>query len=337
MSDSHRTNAVVPADAGTQRLSVTANVPANPLLDFSGLPRLDALRPEHVSPAIDLLLGEARAAIETVAADTRPATWDTVAEPLEDTLDRLSRAWGAVEHLNAVVSTPALRDAYHANLPKITAFYTDLAQDLRLFDRYRGLRASPSFAALDGARQRAIDNELRDFRLGGAELPDAQKARFKAVEEELAELSARFDDNLLDATNDWALYVDSVGTLAGVPQDVLAEARAAAKADGKPGWKLTLRMPCYLPVMSYAEDRALRATVHRANATRASEVGASKQWDNTSVIRRILDLRREAALLLGYANYAEVSLVPKMARSVDEVLAFLRDLARRARPFAERD
>jgi len=310
---------------------------SNPLLDFSGLPRFDAIAPEHVTPAIDLLVGAARAAMDAVASDTGPATWDTVAEPLADALDRLERAWDDVHHLNAVVSTPALRDAYHANLPKITAFHADIAQDLRLFSRYRALAESPSFESLDPARRRAVTNELRDFQLGGAELPAAQKARFKAVEEELAELAARFDDNLLDATNAWALYVDDKAGLAGIPHNVLAEAKAAAEADGKAGWKLTLRTPCYLPVMSYADSRALRATLHRANATRASDMGASPQWDNTAVIRRILELRREAALLLHYANFAEVSLVPKMARSVDEVLAFLRDLARRAKPFAERD
>jgi len=310
---------------------------SNPLLDFSGLPRFDAIAPEHVTPAIDLLVGAARAAMDAVASDIGPATWDTVAEPLADALDRLERAWDDVHHLNAVVSTPALRDAYHANLPKITAFHADIAQDLRLFSRYRALAESPSFESLDPAMRRAVTNELRDFQLGGAELPAAQKARFKAVEEELAELAARFDDNLLDATNAWALYVDDKAALAGIPHDVLAEAKAAAEADGKAGWKLTLRMPCYLPVMSYADSRALRATLHRANATRASDMGASPQWDNTAVIRRILELRREAALLLHYANFAEVSLVPKMARSVDEVLAFLRDLARRAKPFAERD
>ena len=309
----------------------------NPLLDFSGLPRFDAIAPEHVTPAIDPLVAAARAAMDAVGADTGPATWDTVAEPLADALDRLERAWRTVHHLNAVVSTPALRDAYHANLPKITAFHTDLAQDPRLFDRYRALAESPSFASLDPVRQRAVANELRDFRLGGAELPTAQKARFKAVEEELAELSARFDDNLLDATNAWSLYIDDQAALSGVPNDVLAEAKAAARADGRAGWKLTLRMPCYLPVMSYADNRELRATMHRANATLASDVGASPQRDNTPVIRRILELRREAALLLGYAHFAEVSLVPKMARNVDVVLGFLRDLARRAKPFAERD
>jgi len=309
----------------------------NPLLDFSGLPRFDALRAAHVGPAVDALIAAARATVERVAGDSRPATWETVAEPLAETLDRLDRAWGAVRHLNAVVNTPELRDAYNGMLPKVTAFHADLGQDLRLLGRYRALAASPGYASLDAARKKAVDNELRDFRLGGAELPEDRKARFKAVQEELANLSARFDDNVLDATNDWALLVESEAELAGVPADVLAEARAAAAAGGKPGFKLTLRMPCYLPVMQYADNRALRATLHRAYSTRASELGARAEWDNTGVIARILSLRREAAELLGYPNFAELSLVPKMAQDAGEVLAFLRDLGRRARPFAERD
>jgi len=316
---------------------MNAEADANPLLDFSGLPRFDAIRAEHVTPAVAELVAAARAAQDAVAASEGPATWETVAEPLADALDKLERAWSAVHHLNAVVSTPPLRDAYHANLPKITDFYTDLAQDLRLFGRYRELAASASFASLDAAKKRAVENELRDFRLGGAELPPREKARLKAVDEELAELAAKFDDNLLDATNDWAHCVDDATELAGIPDDVLAEARAAAQADGRAGWKLTLRMPCYQPVMSYADSRALRATLHRAYATRASDLGTSPAWDNTAVIRRTLLLRGEAAQLLGYAHFAELSLVPKMAKSVDEVLDFLRDLARRARSFAERD
>jgi len=309
----------------------------NPLLDFSGPTRFDAIRVEHVPPAIDQLIAAARAAIEDVAADSRPATWDNVAEPLAEPLDRLDRAWGVVRHLNAVASTPEWRETYHASLPRITAFHTDLAQNLRLFHRYREIKASPSFIGLEAAKRRAVANELRDFRLGGAELPAREKARLKAVDEELAELSARFDDNVLDATNDWALYVADRSELAGVPDTVLAQARAAAEADGDAGWKLTLHMPCYLPVQSYADNRALRATLHRAYATRASDLGASPAWDNGPVIRRLLELRHEAALLLGYAHFAEVSLVPKMATSVDEVLGFLRDLVRRARPYALRD
>ena len=316
---------------------MNASAQLNPLLDFTGLPRFDAIRPEHVSPAVDDLIARARSTVEAVAADASPATWESVVEPLEDALDRIERAWGAVHHLNAVVSTPPLREAYHANLSKITAFYADLAQHERLYARYKALAASTSFASLDAAKRKLVDNELRDFRLGGADLPPAQKARLKEVDEELADLSARFEDNVLDATNEFALHVDDGARLAGIPADVLAAAHAAAREEGRGGWKLTLRMPCYRPVMMYADDRALRASLHRAYATRASDLGAAPEWDNTSVIARILELRREAAQLLGFADFAELSLVPKMAKDTREVLAFLNDLARRAKPHAERE
>ncbi len=308
----------------------------NPLLDFAGLPRFADIRPEHVAPAIDALLDEARATIERVAKASEPPDWDAFVQPLADALDRLGRAWTQVAHLNAVVNTPQLRAAYNDNLPKVTAFHTELGQDERLFARYRELAASPGFAAADPARRRVVDNALRDFRLSGAELAAGPKARFKAIEEELASLSSRFADNLLDATNGYALYVDDLSRLAGMPADVIAAARAAAQADGKPGWKLTLHMPSYLPVLQYADDRALRQTLHHAYSTRASEFG-NPAWDNGALVDRILALRAEAAALLGYESYAEVSLVPKMARSPAEVIDFLHDLATRAKPYAERD
>jgi oligopeptidase A len=309
----------------------------NPLLDFAGLPRFDRIRAHHVLPAVDALLSDARAAVERAARDTRPATWDTVVAPTEAAFDHLDRAWGAVRHLNAVVNTPAIRDAYNAALPKVTAFYADIAQDPRSFARFRELAEGPSFTSLDAARRKVVENAIRDFRLGGADLPSAEQARFKAIQEELASLSARFDDNVLDSENAWVHYVADERGLAGVPADVVAEARAAAQAEGREGYRLTLRYPCYMPVMQYADDRALRALMHRAAATLASDLGASPDWDNTQVITRILELRSEEARMLGYANFAELSLVPKMAQRPADVLAFLRDLARRARPFAERD
>jgi oligopeptidase A len=310
---------------------------SNPLLEFPGLPRFDAIEPAHVTPAIDELLTNARAAIETVAANPHPATWDNVVTPVVDRLDRLERAWSAIRHLNAVVNTPALRDAFHANLPKVSAFYADLGQDKRLFGKYRALKASPAFAEFGAAKQRMIDNELRDFRLGGAELADDRKARFKAIQEELADLAAQFDEHVLDTTNAWSHYVENESELAGIPEDVRVEARSAAEAEGHSGWRLTLRMPCYLPVMQYADNRELRHTLHRAYATRASELGMKPEWDNGPLIDRILRLRKEAAHLLGYRNFAEVSLVPKMAQSPEEVLRFLRDLGQRAKPYAMRD
>jgi oligopeptidase A len=309
---------------------------ANPLLYFDGLPRFGEIAPEHVGPAIDALLADARATIEHVAAHGATPTWESFVEPLAAAQDRLDRAWGQVAHLNAVVNTPALREAYNANLPKVTAFHTEFGQDERLFAGYRALAAAPAFLDLDPARRKLIENELRDFRLAGAELDAASKARFKAAEEELASLASRFEDNVLDATNDYGLYVEDEAMLAGIPADVLAAAHEAAAQDGRPGCKLTLRMPCYLPVLQYAQDRSLRETLHHASAVRASELG-KPEWDNTAPIRRILELRREAARLLGYRNFAEVSLVPKMAGTPEEVLAFLRDLAARGKPYAERD
>ena len=309
----------------------------NPLLDFTGLPRFDRIKAADVAPAVDTLLAKARAAVSRVASDTGEATWASVVAPTESAFDHLDRAWGVVRHLNAVVNTPAIRDAYNAALPKVTSFYADIAQDLGWYARFKALRNGAAFAALDDAQKVVVDNAIRDFRLGGAELGDADKVRFKTVQEELAMLSSRFDDNVLDSENAFSHYVDRADALAGVPPDVVTTARSEAEAEKRQGYKLTLRYPCYMPVMQYAEDRALRALMHRAFATLASDLGASREWDNTEIIERLLALRHEEARLLGYANYAELSLVPKMAQAPHEVLAFLRDLATRARPFAVRE
>jgi len=265
-----------------------------------------------------------------------PATWDDVVAPLEDANERLARAWGQVAHLHAVADSPELRAAYNGNLPRVTQYWTELAHDQRLFDRYRALHQSAGFAALTPARKRAIENALRDFRLGGAELPADRKARFAAIQEELARLAAKFSENLLDATNAFSIVLEDRARVAGIPGDVLAAAGEAAKKDGGRGWKLTLHAPSYLPAMQYADDRALRETLYRASTTRASELG-KPEWDNTPLLERIVRLRREQARLLGYRDYAEVSLVPKMAESPAQVLEFLDDLARRARPYAERE
>ncbi|HEX2649066.1 MAG TPA: M3 family metallopeptidase [Burkholderiales bacterium] len=305
----------------------------NPLVDFSGLPRFASIRPEHVAPAIEQLLAEARAVRERTSA--APPTWDAFIAPLEDANERLARAWNQVSHLHAVMDSPALRAAYNAAQPKVTQYWTELGQDTQRFEKYKALAASPEYARLSAARRKIVDDALRDFRLGGAELPAEKKPRYAAIQEKLASLSTRFSENVLDATNAFSIVVDET-RIAGLPADALAAAREAAQKDGKEGWKFTLHMPSYLPVMQYAEDRALRETMYRASATRASEFG-KPDWDNSPLIGRILELRREDANLLGYANFAEVSLVPKMARTPAQVLEFLRDLARRARPFAERD
>jgi oligopeptidase A len=308
----------------------------NPLTDFSSLPRFAAIRPEHVLPAIESLVAEGRAAIETLATTGGEPTWEGFVEPLETANERLARAWTQVSHLNAVVNSPALREAYNAALPVVTQFATAQGQDLRLFGRFKALAASPGFARLPAARRRLVDNELRDFRLGGAELSDAAKARFAKLQEELAALSSRFQDNVLDATNDFALHVTDPAQLSGIPADVVESARQAAAKEGREGWKLTLHMPCYLPVMQYADHQPLRERMYRASFTRASEFGR-QEWDNTALIAAILDKRAEVASLLGYGSYAGVSLATKMAATPEEVVDFLEDLGRRAKPFAERD
>ena len=305
----------------------------NPLLDFSGLPRFADIRPEHVAPAVDALLAEGRATVAAVVA--AEPTWEAFVAPLEDANERIGRSWGQVAHLHAVLDSPELREAYNANLPKVTQYWTELAQDEALFRGYRALRESPEFFSLSGARQRIVENALRDFRLGGAELPPDKKARFAAIQEELARLAAKFSENVLDATNAFSIVVDERRT-SGIPADVLQAAREAAEKEGKRGWKFTLHAPSYLPVMQYADDRSLRETMYRSSATRASEFG-KPELNNTPLIERTLRLRREAASLLEYRNFAEVSLVPKMAESPAQVLEFLDDLARRARPFAEHD
>jgi oligopeptidase A len=308
----------------------------NPLLDFSGLPRFAEFKPEFVTPAIDRLLADARAAVARAEAADTPAEWEAFVAPLDDANEKLGRAWGQVSHLHSVMDSPELREVYNENLPKITIFYAELGQNEALFAKFKALKASPSYAALSAPRKKIVENELRDFRLGGAELPADKKARFMQVQEELAQLSAKFEENLLDATNEFALYVDDAAQLAGLPEDVQAMMKAAAEADGKTGWKITLQMPSYLPVMQYADNRGLREQVYRAYVTRASEFG-KPELDNTPLISGILRLRRDAAELLGFRSYAEVSLAAKMADTPAEVLKFLDELGARARPYAEKD
>jgi oligopeptidase A len=308
----------------------------NPLLDFSDLPRFGDIRPDHVVPAIERLVTEGREAIERLGSLEAAPTWESFVEPLDDANERLGRAWSQVSHLNAVVNTPALREAYNAALPKVTQFFAEQGQDPRLHAAFKALAASPGFTEWSPPRRRLVENQLRDFHLSGAELPPREKARFLEIQEELAKLGSKFQDNVLDATNAFSVTVTDRNELSGIPEDVLVTAAAAAKKDGVEGWKLTLHQPCYGPVMQYADHHGLRERMFRANFTRASELGAP-EWNNDPIIGRILALREEGARLLGYNCHAEVSLAPKMAASPAEVLEFLRGLAKRAKPFAERD
>jgi len=311
-------------------------IDSNPLLDFTGLPRFAAIKAEHITAAVELLLTENRACIEGLSQPWIPASWAGFVALLEDANERLARAWGVVGHLHGVLDSPELRSAYSANQPKIVQYYTELGQNLVLFEKYKALKAAPGFATLTPAQRRIVDNEIRDFRLSGAELAPREKQRFAAISEELARLATKFSENLLDATNAFSLQVEERSKLEGIPEDVLEAARAAADRDGKPGWKFSLQAPSYVPFMQYAAARELREQMYRAYVTRASEFGRP-EFDNTPLITQILRLHQEAAQLLGYANHAEVSLVPKMAQTPRQVLDFLNDLAAKALPFARKD
>ena len=312
----------------------------NALLDFSGLPRFDRFQPALVGPAVEQLLQEARAAVERAQNDAAAPTWDSLVAPLETATERLARAWNMVGHLNHVDDSTSLREAYNAALPKVTEFWTELGQNRQLYARTKALAASAGWthpnASLSHERKRAIEHSLRSFRLGGAELEGEQRIRFAAIAERSAELAQRFSENVLDATNAELILVETQAELEGLPEDVCEAARAEAEKAGKPGWAFNLRMPSYLPVMQYAKDRSLRERMYRAYVTRASDLGPAAR-DNAPLIAEILALRGEEAALLGFTNYAQLSLEPKMAESPDQVITFLGDMARRARPYGERD
>lgn len=306
----------------------------NPLLASTGLPLFDQIRAEHVGPAIDQLIAHASAALETVTAPDFPADWNALATTLDTATEALGRAWGAVSHLSSVADTPELRAAFNAALPVVTEFWTRLGADERLYAKYKAVDVQ----TLNAEQRKAHANALRSFVLSGAELQGAAKEHFAAIQERSAALAQKFSENTLDATDRWAYYA-TAEEMQGIPADVQQAARTAAQAEGKDGFKLTLKIPCYLPVMQFATHSSLREKLYRAYVTRASDQaeGDGQQYDNRPIIEELLALRHEEAQLLGYANFGEVSLVPKMANSPQEVITFLRDLAQRARPYAEKD
>nr|BAL53527.1 oligopeptidase A [uncultured Gammaproteobacteria bacterium]BAL55736.1 oligopeptidase A [uncultured Gammaproteobacteria bacterium] len=310
---------------------------SNPLLEAYELPPFARIRPEHVEPAIDQILAENRARIAELLR-TSNYTWDNLIRPLEDLDDRLDKAWAPVRHLNAVVNSEPLRQAYNACLPKLSAYATELGQNLSLYEAHRALAESEEFGRLDAAQRKILQDALRDFRLAGVDLPEAQKARFKEIEQRLAQLMSQFEENVLDATNAWTKHFTDLKPLAGLPETALAVARQAAAAKGLDGWLLTLEFPCYAAVMTFAENRDLRREMYEAYVTRASDQGPlAGRFDNTACMEEILRLRHEKAQLLGYANFAELSLATKMAQTPTQVLKFLKELAARAKPKAQEE
>lgn len=309
----------------------------NPLLaPVSDLVDYAAVKPAHIVPAVEQLLSIARQAVDAAADPQLAPTWEAVVEPLDTASERLWRAWSVAGHLNAVVNTPELREAYNAALPLVTEFSTWVGLHEGLYKQYQRLAAAPDFASWTPVRRRIVDMALRDFRLSGVELQGADRERYAAISDREAQASQKFSENVLDAIDAWSLLVEDESRLAGIPADVRAAARAAAEEDGKPGWKLTLKMPCYLPVMQYAQERSLREALYRGYGTVASEQGDAR-YDNSPLIEELLALRAEESGLLGLGTFAALRLQTRMARDAREVTVFLRDLAARAKPFAERD
>ncbi len=310
----------------------------NPLLNLSGLPRFDSIMSEHVEPAIDTLLADNRAQITSILDVTQTPSWGSLIQPIEDLEERLERVWSAVCHLNAVINSEPLRTTYNACLPKLTDYGTEMGQNVRLYEAYKSIADSAEYATLDVAQRKVIDNELRDFHLSGIDLNPQDQQRYKAIQQELAGLTAKFEENVLDATHGWTKHILDESELAGLPSTAIALARQCAEQAGLEGWVFNLEFPSYMPVMKYADSRALRREMYEAYVTRASDHGSNAgKWDNRPLMERLLELRHELAELLGFANFAELSLAKKMAKRPAQVMDFLNDLAMRSRPMAKQE
>ena len=315
----------------------------NPLISFGGgIATYSEIKPSDIAPAIEFLLEQAQYAVDQAVNPNTPARWNDLVEPLEDATESLSRSWGVISHLNSVADTPELRSAYGDMMPKVTAFFSSLGQNLALYQKFKELSQSDGFSTLNPAQKKVIENSLRDFRLGGAELSDAQKPRFAEIQDEQALLGKAFSDHVLDATDGFVHVVQDLSDLAGLPEDAIAAAAELATQKNLQGWAFTLHFPSYYPVMQYSENRELRQMMYEAYVTRASELGPQYSkgnitWDNTQNMLDQLRLRDEEARMLGFENFAALSLAPKMANSVDEVDLFLTNFAMKAKPFAQKD
>ncbi|HAT6346353.1 TPA: oligopeptidase A [Aeromonas hydrophila] len=305
----------------------------NPLLTMDSLPPFSQIQPDQVQPAVTQAIADCKQKISDVLAQRDPHTWDSLIAPLEEVNDRLARIWSPVSHLNSVLNSEALRAAHDACLPLLSEFQTYVGQHEGLYQAYRELAESDDFPLLSGAQRKEIQNTLRDFRLSGIGLPAEAQQRYGEIQARLSELASRFSNNVLDATQGWNKLVTDEAELAGLPQSAQAAARQLAELKGKEGWLFTLDIPSYLPVMMYADNRALRAELYEAFTTRASDQGPNAgKWDNSAIMTELLALRRELAQLLGFANYAELSLATKMADKPEQVVSFLTDLAAKSLP-----
>ncbi|HFG1770341.1 TPA: oligopeptidase A [Vibrio cholerae] len=311
---------------------------SNPLLTFTDLPPFSAIKPEHVKPAVEQAIADCRHTIDKVLAENPQPSWESVIAPIEEVDDRLSRIWSPVSHMNSVVNSDELREAYESCLPLLSEYSTWVGQHKGLFEAYKTIKESAEFAKLDRAQQKTISDSLRDFELSGIGLPLQEQKRYGEISKRMSELGSKFSNNVLDATMGWTKQITDVNLLAGMPESALAAAQAAAEAKGLEGYLLTLDIPSYLPVMTYCDNQALRKEVYEAYVTRASDRGPNAgKWDNSEIIAEQLKLRHEIARMLGFSTYSEKSLATKMAQTTDQVLGFLNDLASKAKPQGERE
>ncbi|PMH28770.1 oligopeptidase A [Vibrio lentus] len=311
---------------------------SNPLLTFTDLPPFSQIKPEHVKPAVEQVIEECRNKIEQVLEGNTSPSWDNLVAPIEEVDDRLGRIWSPVSHMNSVMNSDELRDAYESCLPVLSEYGTWVGQHKGLFEAYKAIKASEAFSALDQAQQKTITDALRDFELSGIGLPADEQHRYGEISKRQSELGSQFSNNVLDATMGWSKQVTDVAELAGMPESALAAAQAAAEAKEQEGYLLTLDIPSYLPVMTYCDNQALRKELYEAYVTRASDRGPNAgKWDNTEIITEQLKLRHEIARMLGFSTYSEKSLSTKMAETPDQVLGFLNDLAVKAKPQGERE
>ncbi|HFC8522105.1 TPA: M3 family metallopeptidase [Neisseria subflava] len=308
----------------------------NVLLHLGEEPHFDQIKTEDIKPALQTAIAEAREQIAAIKAQTH-TDWANTVEKLTDITERVGRIWSVVSHLNSVVDTPELRAVYNELMPEITIFFTEIGQDIELYNRFKIIKNSAEFDTLSPAQQTKLNHDLRDFVLSGAELPPEQQAELAQLQTEGAQLGAKFAQNIQDATDAFGIYFDDAAPLAGIPEDSIAMFAAAAQSEGKTGYKIGLQIPHYLAVIQYADNRELREQIYRAYVTRASELSDEGKFDNTANIEQTLANALKTAKLLGFKNYAELSLATKMADTPEQVLNFLHDLARRAKPFAEKD
>ena len=308
----------------------------NVLLHLGEEPRFDQIKTEDIKPALQTAIAEAREQIAAIKAQTH-TDWANTVEKLTDITERVGRIWSVVSHLNSVVDTPELRAVYNELMPEITIFFTEIGQDIELYNRFKIIKNSAEFDTLSPAQQTKLNHDLRDFVLSGAELPPEQQAELAQLQTEGAQLGAKFAQNIQDATDAFGIYFDDAAPLAGIPEDSIAMFAAAAQSEGKTGYKIGLQIPHYLAVIQYADNRELREQIYRAYVTRASELADEGKFDNTANVEQTLANALKTAKLLGFKNYAELSLATKMADTPEQVLNFLHDLARRAKPFAEKD